>query len=92
MSKIIDKQIAELESLFGEFRTTDANPCGGSVYYDEVEETDLPDDSGTPWRVHFADGASDESFRTYHEAGNAINTYRNQKLAEQQIDDCSGVE
>lgn len=71
---MIAQQIEELESLFCEFRTTDQNPCGGSVYYDEEEETALPDDSGTPWRVHYADGASD-SFRGYHEAEAAIRAY-----------------
>jgi len=73
--KMIAKQIEELEAMFAEFRTTDANPCGGSVYYDEDEETSLPDESGKPWRVHYDDGASDETFRHYHEAANAIAVY-----------------
>jgi len=70
--KMIAKQIEELEAMFAEFRTTDANPCGGSVYYDE---TALPDESGKPWRVHYADGAEDDTFRHYHEAANAIAVY-----------------
>lgn len=73
--KMIAKQIEELESMFEEFRTTDSNPCGGSVYYDEDEETALPDDSGKPWRVHYADGTEDECFRTAAEAETAILTY-----------------
>jgi hypothetical protein len=73
--KIITRQIEKLEALFAEFRTTDRNPCGGSVYYDEDEETSLPDESGRPWRVHYADGAEDETFRHYHEAANAIAVY-----------------
>lgn len=74
-AKIINRQIEELESLFAEYRTTDANPCGGAVYYDEDEETCLPDDSGKPWRVHYADGCEDESFRSRHEAETAIRGY-----------------
>jgi hypothetical protein len=75
MMKIIARQIEELEELFVEFRTTDSNPCGGSVYYDEDEETAIPDDSGKPWRVHYADGAEDETFRSCHEAEWAIRAY-----------------
>lgn len=75
MTKIINQQIKELEAMFDEFRSTDSNPCGGCVYYDEDEDTSLPDDSGKPWRVHYADGAEDETFRHFHEAENAIRAY-----------------
>ncbi len=67
MSAVIVNQIEELECCFAEFRTTDANPCGGSAYYDEDDER--------PWRVHFADGALDESFYTFGQARDAIETY-----------------
>lgn len=75
MTKIINRQIEELETCFAEFRTTDANPCGGTVYYDENEDTSLPDDSGKPWRVHFADNGPDERFRRAAEAQAAIEAY-----------------
>lgn len=75
MTAIINRQIEELEACFAEFRTTHANPCGGSVYYDDDQETSLPDDSGKPWRVHYADGAQDESFRAYESARIAIEAY-----------------
>lgn len=63
----IARQIEELESYFCEHRTTHGNPCGGSVYYDE--------DSGIPYRVHFADGAQDECFRSFGEARKSIEAY-----------------
>ena len=58
------KKIEELEALFSEFRSTDSNPCGGCVYRE-------PDG----WRVHYADGAEDETFRTADEAATAIVAY-----------------
>lgn len=75
MIAIVNRQIEELEAAFEEFGTSDENPCGGSVYYDEDEATDLPDENGKPWRVHFADGAEDETFRTAAEAESAIRAY-----------------
>ena len=74
MTSMINRQIEELERCFAEYRTTHENPCGGSVYYED-EETDLPDESGKPWRVHFADGGSDEHFRSFSEARIAIEAY-----------------
>ena len=73
--KIIAKQIEKLEALFEEFQATHENPCGGSVYYDEDEETSLPDDTGQPWRVHYDDRCDDEAFRHFHEAETAIRAY-----------------
>jgi hypothetical protein len=75
MNTKIDDQIEHLESLFGECQATNENPCGACVYYDEDEETDLPDDSGKPWRVHYCDGCPDDSFRSFSEAENAIVAY-----------------
>ena len=61
---MISRQINELEAMFAEFRSTDSNPCGGCVYRE-------PDG----WRVHYADGAEDETFRTAAAAAKAIRAY-----------------
>jgi len=63
-------QVRELEAMLEEFETTDQNPCGGSVYYDEGEG-----DESAPWRVHYCDGCCDENFPTYREAACAIRAY-----------------
>ena len=50
--------------MFAEFRSTDSNPCGGCVYREP-----------NGWRVHYADGAEDETFRTAGDAAAAIVAY-----------------
>lgn len=59
--------VEAIDAAFRSHRTTASNPCGGCGYYDDGESL--------PWRVHFADGASDESFATLAEAVEAASEY-----------------
>lgn len=67
--------VKAIDKALREYRTTHDNPCGGCGYYDEGEEK--------PYRVHFCDGASDESFATLAEAIDAASAYADEMDAEQ---------
>ena len=66
--------VEAIDEALRQYRTTHNNPCGGCGYYDTGEEK--------PYRVHYCDGGSDESFATLDEAIAAASAYADEMDAE----------